>query len=216
MVVEVSQYDKHINTGDKVSPLKSRRPLTDNRKTPKNPTSSPGDRNDRLTVKKAASLLHTRTTASSSNMQMPQQPPPNVPTPDHPQNSGSTGSNDQGFSTILLIFIPIMVVVLTVLLGMVVFLVTVLYLRRKKGIKLTEDGGPLDLGKGNGDGVIGEGGVEGVEQRWLDGVDPDVREAYRKAKGGCHTRVVYRRFVSTIRIRFDHSKAVLIYPCSER
>jgi hypothetical protein len=46
---------------------------------------------------------------------------------------------------------------------------------------LTEDGGPLDLSKG--DGVIGEGGVEGVEARWLEGVDPDVKEAYRRAKG---------------------------------
>lgn len=116
-------------------------------------------------------------------MQIPQQPLPGAPTPEPRQDA----PND-GFSTVLLIFIPIMVVILTVLLGLVVFLVTVLYLRRKKGIKLTEDGGPLDLGKGNGDGVIGEGGVEGVEARWLEGVEPDVREAYRKAKGGCSPR----------------------------
>ncbi|WVW78337.1 hypothetical protein I302_100291 [Kwoniella bestiolae CBS 10118] len=71
-------------------------------------------------------------------------------------------------------------VVLTVLLGLVVFLVAVLYMRRRKGIRLTEDGGPLDLSKS--DGVIGEGGVEGVESRWLETLDPDVKEAYKRAK----------------------------------
>ncbi|WVR04734.1 hypothetical protein IAU60_001745 [Kwoniella sp. DSM 27419] len=95
-------------------------------------------------------------------------------------NNGSGHDSDGGFSTLLMIFIPVMVVVLTVLLGLVVFLVAVLYMRRKKGIRLTEDGGPLDLSKG--DGVIGEGGVEGVEARWLETLDPDVRDAYKRAK----------------------------------
>lgn len=48
-------------------------------------------------------------------------------------------------------------------------------------VRLLEDGGPLDLSKG--DGVIGEGGVEGVESRWLETVDSEVREAYNRAKG---------------------------------
>lgn len=48
-------------------------------------------------------------------------------------------------------------------------------------VRLLEDGGPLDLSKG--DGVVGEGGVEGVESRWLETVDPEVREAYNRAKG---------------------------------
>jgi len=39
----------------------------------------------------------------------------------------------------------------------------------------------LDLSKG--DGVIGEGGVAGVEARWLETVEPDVKEAYGRAKG---------------------------------
>jgi len=47
--------------------------------------------------------------------------------------------------------------------------------------RLTEDGGPLDLSKG--DGVIGEGGVDGVEARWLENLEPDVRDAYKRAKG---------------------------------
>jgi hypothetical protein len=39
----------------------------------------------------------------------------------------------------------------------------------------------LDLSKG--DGVVGEGGVEGVEARWLENLEPDVRDAYKRAKG---------------------------------
>lgn len=90
-----------------------------------------------------------------------------------------------GPSTVLIVFIPILVVVLTVLLGVLIFLIALLCMKRQKGIRLAEDGGPLDLSKG--DGVIGEGGVEGVEQRWLENTDPDVREAYLRAKGESHS-----------------------------
>ncbi|KAL7419390.1 Protein ssh4 [Cryptotrichosporon argae] len=92
----------------------------------------------------------------------------------------ATAEDGDGPSTLLLVLIPLLVVVLTVLLGMIMFLVSVLFMRRRQGIRLTEDGGPLDLSRG--DGVIGEGGVEGVEARWLDTCEPDVREAYRRAK----------------------------------
>ena len=46
-----------------------------------------------------------------------------------------TEHENHGFSTVLLIFIPVMVVILTVLIGLVVFLVAVLYMRRRKGIQ---------------------------------------------------------------------------------
>ncbi|ODN79536.1 hypothetical protein, variant [Cryptococcus amylolentus CBS 6039] len=100
---------------------------------------------------------------------------PEIPNPSQPD-----GDSDGGYSTVLLVFIPVLVVVLTVLLGLVVFLVAVLFMRRRRGIRLLEDGGPLDLSKG--DGVFGEGGTEGVEARWLETVDPDIREAYNRAK----------------------------------
>lgn len=70
---------------------------------------------------------------------------------------------------------------MTVLIGLICFLVAVILMKRRKGVRLTEDGGPLDLSKG--DGVMGEGGVEGVEQRWLETVELDVRDGYRRAKG---------------------------------
>lgn len=100
--------------------------------------------------------------------------PPNIPQ--------RITMEQKGISTLLLVFIPVLVVILTVLIGLICFLVAVILMRRKKGVRLTEDGGPLDLSKG--DGVIGEGGVEGVEQRWLETVEPDVRDGYRRAKGG--------------------------------
>lgn len=63
-----------------------------------------------------------------------QGPYPNIApqVPDTPRAGHSTG---HGFSTMLLIFVPIMVVILTVLIGLVIFLVAVLYMRRRKGIQ---------------------------------------------------------------------------------
>jgi len=52
-----------------------------------------------------------------------------------------TGHDSHGFSTVLLVFIPIIVVILTVLLGLVIFLVAVLYMRRRKGIQYVANHG---------------------------------------------------------------------------
>jgi hypothetical protein len=57
-----------------------------------------------------------------------------ISTPQAP-TTPRTGHDNHGFSTVLLIFIPIIVVILTVLLGLVIFLVAVLYMRRRKGIQ---------------------------------------------------------------------------------
>lgn len=97
------------------------------------------------------------------------------------------GPPNDGPSTVLIVFIPILVVILTVLLGVLIFLIALLCMKRQRGIRLAEDGGPLDLSKG--DGVMGEGGTEGVESRWLETVDPDVKEAYLRAKGWLIWRV---------------------------
>lgn len=106
--------------------------------------------------------------------------------------------NGGGVLMLLLVFILVLVVVFIVLVGMVVFLIVVLYVCWKRGIRwvffygkvfkwklmvvrLLEDGGLLDLLKG--DGVVGEGGVEGVEFRWLEMVDLEVWEVYNCVKG---------------------------------
>jgi hypothetical protein len=41
----------------------------------------------------------------------------------------------KGLNIVLLVFIPILAVVLTILLGLLVFLVAMLYMRKKRGIK---------------------------------------------------------------------------------
>lgn len=65
-------------------------------------------------------------------MQDVQQPWTGQPTivPARPQDGDGKGLN-----IVLLVFIPILAVVATLLLGMVVFLVVMLYLRKKRGIK---------------------------------------------------------------------------------
>lgn len=52
--------------------------------------------------------------------------------------------------------------------------------------RLGDDGGPVDLSVG--DGVWGEGGVDGVESRWLEQQDDDVRRGYQRAKGAAPSR----------------------------
>lgn len=46
-----------------------------------------------------------------------------------------------------------------------------------------EEGGPLDLSINDGVPQASEGGIEGVEQRWLEQVDDATREGYRRGKG---------------------------------
>ncbi|GAA6056506.1 hypothetical protein NBRC10513_007114 [Rhodotorula toruloides] len=79
----------------------------------------------------------------------------------------------------LAILIPLLVV-LTLLLFLI-FILTIVLLRRRRGIELTDDGsGPTNLQRE--DEVDGEGGLEGVEQRWLMGVDEPTRVGYMRAK----------------------------------
>lgn len=97
--------------------------------------------------------------------------PSQLPGPTNGKNSGKT----------LYILLPVFVILFTLLVLLIVFLIGIIYSKRRRGIRLIEDGGPLDLSRN--DGVIGEGGIEGVESRWLEQVSEDVRQGYRRAKG---------------------------------
>lgn len=81
---------------------------------------------------------------------------------------------------LILVLLPLLIVLSTLLFLVLVFLIGIIYVRRRKGIRLVEDGGPLDLSRN--DGVIGEGGIAGVEARWLEGVSPEVAEGYKRGK----------------------------------
>ncbi|GAA5927416.1 hypothetical protein JCM1841_000465 [Sporobolomyces salmonicolor] len=78
----------------------------------------------------------------------------------------------------LALLIPL-IIVLTVLLFLI-FLLIVLLLRRKRGIVLPDEGGPTNLEREED--VDGEGGLEGVESRWLQSVEEATRIGYQRAK----------------------------------
>lgn len=97
--------------------------------------------------------------------------PSQLPGSDHGKDGGKT----------LYILLPVFVILSTLLVLLIVFLIGIIYSKRRRGIRLVEDGGPLDLSRN--DGVIGEGGIEGVESRWLEQVSEDVRQGYQRGKG---------------------------------
>jgi hypothetical protein len=71
--------------------------------------------------------------ADMEHDQVPYPSQPQIPAPREPsEGSGNQGS---GMNNMLLIFIPMLAVVLTVLLGLLVFLVAMLYMKRRRGIR---------------------------------------------------------------------------------
>lgn len=98
------------------------------------------------------------------------------PSPKDPQDIPQRGS-----VSLLYVLLPLLIVLSTLLFLVLVFLIALVWVRRRRGIRLVEEGGPLDLTRN--DGVIGEGGIAGVEQRWLEQVSPEVAEGYRRGKG---------------------------------
>lgn len=92
------------------------------------------------------------------------------------QDDGNNGGTDA-----LAILLPFLFVLSTLLFVMILFLVCVLLLRRRRGISLGDDGGPVDVSR---DDVFNDadGGLAGVEERWLDSLGEDVKRGYRQAK----------------------------------
>lgn len=93
--------------------------------------------------------------------------PPDVPTPQQPDA--------------LLVLLPLLIVLSTFLLLLLTFLICVLLVRRRRGIILRDSDGPVDMSREEL--IEGEGGFEGVESRWLEGVAENVRRDYLRAKG---------------------------------
>ncbi|BGP26363.1 endosomal SPRY domain protein [Rhodotorula toruloides] len=95
-----------------------------------------------------------------------------------PAPETGTPTQDRSDPT-LAILIPLLV--LLTLLLFLIFILTIVLLRRRRGIELTDDGsGPTNLERE--DDVDGEGGLDGVEQRWLMTVDEPTRAGYMRAK----------------------------------
>ncbi|KIM32661.1 hypothetical protein M408DRAFT_184775 [Serendipita vermifera MAFF 305830] len=92
------------------------------------------------------------------------------------QDGGNNGGSDA-----LAVLLPFLFVLSTLLFIMILFLVCVLLLRRRRGISLGDDGGPVDVSR---DDVFNDadGGLAGVEERWLDSLGEDIKRGYRQAK----------------------------------
>ncbi|TDL28574.1 SPRY-domain-containing protein [Rickenella mellea] len=80
----------------------------------------------------------------------------------------------------LYVLLPLLIVLSTLLFLLLLFLVCVLFLRRRRGIMLSDSDGPVDMSREEL--IDGEGGFEGVEERWLESVPEELQRAYRRAK----------------------------------
>lgn len=96
--------------------------------------------------------------------------------PDEPFPDPPNGSDDA-----LLVLLPLLIVLSTFLFLLLTFLICAIVIRRRRGIVLRDSDGPVDLSREEL--IEGEGGFEGVESRWLEGVSELTRRAYLRAKG---------------------------------
>lgn len=114
------------------------------------------------------------------NPQLPFPTPPDLPHPSQmpsmtPRPGAPTQSNDA-----LLILIPLLVLLSTLLLLLLLFLVMLIIVRRRARIALASGDGPLDVGREEE--LEGAGGLDGVEERWLEMQDEPTRRGYARAK----------------------------------
>jgi hypothetical protein len=80
----------------------------------------------------------------------------------------------------LALLLPLLVLLSTLLFLLLIFIILVIFVRRRARIALTEGDGPLDIGREEE--LEGLGGLQGVEERWLETVDDAVRRGYARAK----------------------------------
>lgn len=81
----------------------------------------------------------------------------------------------------LLVLLPLLIILSSLLFFLLLFLVCVLFIRRRRGVVLRDNDGPIDMSREEL--IDGEGGFEGVEERWLESVDEETRRNYGRAKG---------------------------------
>ncbi|KAL5641265.1 hypothetical protein ACGC1H_001674 [Rhizoctonia solani] len=80
----------------------------------------------------------------------------------------------------LLVLLPLLIVLSCLLFLLLFFLVFVLLFRRRRSISLGDRNGPVDLSREDFSGA--DGGFEGLEQRWLDGVSDVEQRQYHRVK----------------------------------
>ncbi|KAL4070986.1 SPRY-domain-containing protein [Scleroderma citrinum] len=80
----------------------------------------------------------------------------------------------------LLFILPLLIVLSTFLFILLLFLVCVIFIRKRRGIALGDSDGPTDMSREEY--IDCDGGFEGVEARWLEAVAEPVRRVYLRAK----------------------------------
>lgn len=82
----------------------------------------------------------------------------------------------------LSLLLPLLILLSTLLFLLVFFLIFIIVLKRRRGrgIALTDNDGPIDLAREEE--LEGEGGLTGIEERWLEQQDEATQAGYERAK----------------------------------
>ncbi|TKY88231.1 hypothetical protein EX895_002941 [Sporisorium graminicola] len=80
----------------------------------------------------------------------------------------------------LALLLPLLILLSTLLFLLLLFIILVIVVRRKARISLGDSDGPLDVGREEE--LEGTGGLDGIEQRWLETVEEPIQRGYRRAK----------------------------------
>jgi hypothetical protein len=81
----------------------------------------------------------------------------------------------------ILVLLPLLIILSTFLFLLLTFLICVVIVRRRRGIILRDNDGPIDMSREEL--IESDGGFENLEFRWLDEVDDSTRRNYLRAKG---------------------------------
>ena len=114
----------------------------------------------------------------------------------------------------LLFILPLLIVLSTFLFVLLLFLVCIIFIRRRRGIVLRDADGPLDMSREEL--YEADGGFEGVESRWLESVSDPVRASYLRAKGPslrpCHPHQIDPLCLQLINYSIPLTRNQLISP----
>ncbi|KAF9531977.1 concanavalin A-like lectin/glucanase domain-containing protein [Crepidotus variabilis] len=80
----------------------------------------------------------------------------------------------------LLVLLPLLIVLSTFFFLLLTFLICALIIRKRRGIILRDNDGPVDMSREEL--IEGDGGFENVEARWLEDADEQTRRTYLQAK----------------------------------
>jgi len=105
----------------------------------------------------------------------------------------------------ILVLLPLLIILSTFLFLLLTFLICVVIVRRRRGIILRDNDGPIDMSREEL--IEGDGGFENLEFRWLDEVDDSTRRNYLRAKGTvvpCETAHPFLSFTSSAEYQLQY------------